>query len=63
MRGNQAGGNGAEAACVSGSAGQVVNYLPYQLTGVHEVDVIDSLGPAIFYVLHQDGTTRRKQQN
>ena len=41
---------------LSGSARQVVNYILCQPTGVREVDVIDSLGPAIFFVFHQDGT-------
>ena len=48
MRGNRVGVNGAGAACLSSSSGQVVNYIPYLSTGVREVDVIDSLGPTIF---------------
>ena len=48
LRGSRVGSNRAEAACVSGFAKQVVNYTPCQPTGVHDVDVIDSLGPAIF---------------
>ena len=55
------GNNGAEVACMSGSASQVVNYIPCQLTGVHEVNVIDSLGPVIFLIFHQDGASRQKQ--
>ena len=39
--------NGAETACVSGSAGQVVNYSTCQPIGVR-LDGSDSLGPAIF---------------
>ena len=48
LRGKRVGNNEAEVACVSGSAGQMVNSIPRLPTGVHKVDVIDSLGPAIF---------------
>ena len=48
MRGNGVGGNLAKAPWLSASAGQVVNYISCQLLGVREVDVVDSLGPAIF---------------
>ena len=41
LQSNQVGGNGAEAACVPDSAGQVVNYIPCQPTGVREVEASD----------------------
>ena len=47
LRGNPVGSNGTEAVCVSGSAGQIVNYISCQPTGVREVDVIDMLAPEI----------------
>ena len=55
LQGNQFGGNGAEAACVFGSAGQVVNHILCQPTGVRDVDVIDILGPAIVSLFSKNG--------
>ena len=48
LRDNQFGGNGSEAACVSDSADQAVNYIPCQPTGLREIDVIANRRPAIF---------------
>ena len=40
--------NGAKAACLSGSANQVINCIPGKPTGLHEGDVFNSLGSTIF---------------
>ena len=48
LRSNRVGGGGTEAACVTGISRQVINHIPWQPSGVREINVIHSLRPAIF---------------